>query len=282
VNIWGRTTEVWGGFTAFLFAVSVCFICWLLHIAGSYGPDFTISVNSSQLELNSRFVLITAATLLPAVYCFLSYPDCRSSLWKVSAGALVYAAALATGLALPLSSYPGTHYFAFPWGRAAAVHLVTVFASNLFLAPFWEEIVWRGCFLKKIRSFSSAPTGIVLMSLGWTVWHGGYITFLHSRGVPREELIVLPFTYFCLGIILGSVFELGRGSLWPCVILHAAFNASTVVYYSEYNRVSELSSYLSELIFTAIAASLFLWAAARSKRRNEAALGQSASLEGYN
>lgn len=101
------------------------------------------------------------------------------------------------------------------------------------------------------------------MSLGWTIWHGGYIAFLYSQGVPIEELKVLPFTYFFSGIILGSVFELGRKSIWPCVLLHVEFNASTLIYYTTDRRISELGSYVSEAIFMAIAAGTLFWIVTR-------------------
>jgi membrane protease YdiL (CAAX protease family) len=207
-----------------------------------------------------------AAPLLPALYCFFTYPECRSSVWKVNASWKVYLVAIATGLCLPFLSYPGTHFLAFPWGSSVAIHLALVFAKNLFLSPFWEEIIWRGCFLKKVRSFSSPSSGILLMSVGWTIWHGGYIAFLYSEGIPIDVLSVLPFTYFCTGIIFGSVFEMGRGSLWPCILLHAAFNAATVIYYTAYSRVSELGSYVSELVFVAIAAAVLFTIATRRSR----------------
>lgn len=263
-----RSAHTWDGPAAFSFAVSVCFVYWALCIAGSFGTDhtITITIRDFQFAVDTKSILVTGASLVPALYCFVTYSECRSSLKKVNANWKVYFVAVATGLSLPFLSYPGTHYLAFPWGRQAAVHLARVFAFNLLLSPFWEEIVWRGCFLKKIRSFSSASGGTLFMSVGWTIWHGGYIAFLYSTGLPIEMLFVLPFTYFCLGIILGSVFEMGRGSLWPCVLLHVGFNAASAVYYSEYNRVSELGSYVSELIFTAIAAALFFWVATRRNR----------------
>jgi membrane protease YdiL (CAAX protease family) len=258
--------RVWDGFTAFSFSVSVCFVYWALFIMGSYGTDYTITMRDPQFAIDTKFILLMAAPFLPALYCFVTYPECRSSLWKVNASWTVYLVAIATGLCLPFLSYPGTHYLAFPWGRPVAIHLAMVFAKNLFLSPFWEEIIWRGCFLKKVRLLTSASSGILLMSVGWTIWHGGYIAFLYSGGIPIEVLFVLPFTYFFMGIIFGSVFELGRGSLWPCVLLHAAFNAATVVYYTAYGRASELGSYVSELIFVAIAAGVLFRMATRKNR----------------
>jgi membrane protease YdiL (CAAX protease family) len=141
--------------------------------------------------------------------------------------------------------------------------LARALALNLFLGPLWEEIVWRGCFLKKVRSFSSPSSGILLMSIGFTFWHGGKIAVLYSEGVSIAVLSVLPFIYFCVGIVLGSLFELGRGSLWPCVLLHASFNAAADVYYGGYNRTSELGSYVAELVAVAVAAWLFLRAVIR-------------------
>lgn len=263
---WDRPKHVWDGPTAFFFAVSVCFVYWALCIIGSYGTDYTITIRDLQFAIDTKSILVIGASFVPAFYCFVTYSECRSSLLKINASWTVYLVAIATGLCLPFLSYPGTHYLAFPWGREVAMHLARVFAKNLFLSPFWEEIIWRGCFLKKIRSLTSASSGILLMSIGWTIWHGGYIAFLYSGGIPMEVLSVLPFTYFCTGIIFGSVFEMGGGSLWPCVLLHVGFNAATVVYYTAYNRASELGSYISELIFVAVAAVLFFWIATRRNR----------------
>ena len=261
--------RVWDRPTAFFFAVSACVVCWSLFIAGSFGPDFTITLRDLQFAIDTKFILLTAAPFLPALYCFVVYQECRLSMKKASANWKVYFAAITLGLSLPFLSYPGTHHFAFPWGSQVAIHLALVFAKNLFLSPFWEEIIWRGCFLKKIRSFSSVPSGILLMSVAWTIWHGGYIAFLYSEGIPIEVLRVLPFTYFCMGIIFGSIFEMGRGSIWPCVLLHASFNAATVVYYTPFNRESELGSYVSELIFTAIAATALFWIVVRRSRSSQ-------------
>jgi membrane protease YdiL (CAAX protease family) len=257
----------WDFFAAVSFILAACFVCWALSFAASFGPNFTITIRPLQWAVNTKFILLTAATFLPALCCFVVYPEVLSSLKKVNANWKVYLVAVVTGLSLPLLSYPGSHYYDFPWGREVAIHLGRVFAWNLFMAPFWEEIVWRGCFLKRIRSFCSAPTAILLMSVGWTIWHGGYIAFLYSGGIPVEALRILPLTYFCVGIILGSVFEMSRGSIWPCVLMHTSLNSATVIYYTPHNRAYEVSSYMSELIFAAILAAIFLWFAMRRTPR---------------
>lgn len=264
-------SRVWDGWAAAFFAISICGVYWALSIAGSFAADYTLwTFEAYNLEfvLDTNFVLLESAALIPAVYCFSCFPECRASIRKFNAGWRIYFIAVLAGLTLPFFSYPGTHYLAFPWGRTVAAHLARGFIFNLFMTPFWEEMVWRGCFQSRIRQLTSIPGGIVLMSLGWTVWHGGYIIALYSKGIPIEVLKILPLTYFCTGIVLGSIFELARGSLWPCVLLHAAFNASTLVYYAEYRRAYELGSYVSELIFLSIAACILFVVTIRTVRKD--------------
>lgn len=116
--------------------------------------------------MDIRLSLVTGASLLPALFCFALDPGSRASLKKFNASWTVYVVAIATGLRLPFLSYPGTHYLAFPWGREVGKHLGRVFALNLFLSPMWDEIVWRGCFLKNIRSVS-ARVSADQSQVGW-------------------------------------------------------------------------------------------------------------------
>ena len=254
-------STVWGGYTAFSFSVSVCFVCWALSLAATFGPGFDITIHPLHFTIQTSSILMMASAFLPAFYCFVTYPECRASLWKVNASWKVYAAALATGLCLPFTGYLGTHNPAFPWGSLVAVQLVAAFGKNLALGPFWEEIVWRGCILNKIRPFASTQRAILVTSIGWVVWHGGYFAFYYDRRYPVDILILFVFIVFFTGILFGSLFELGHGSIWPGALAHSAFAASGAFYYSDYNRTSELGSYVAELIFVAIAAGIFFRAA---------------------
>lgn len=262
-----RFVNKWNESSAFIFAISVCSFYWALSIAGSFGPQIKLAIPGIQFAITSKFVLLMAAPLLLAVLCIVLYAGCRASLKKVDAHWGVYLLAVTVGLALPFASYFGSHYSSFPWGRTTELTIVRVSILNLCLSPLWEEIIWRGCFFKKAKAFSSTSRAIVLSSVAWTIWHGGFIAYLYSEGIPIRVLSILPLLYFCMGILLCSVFEMGRGSLWPCVLLHAVFNASTLVYYQSYDRISEFSSYVAELVVTAIvAASLFIIAIRRANR----------------
>jgi len=267
-----RSTRVWDGYTAFSFSVAVCFVCWVLSLAATFGPGFDITIHPLQFTIQTSSILMTASALLPAFYCLFTYPECRASLWKVNASWKVYAAGIATGLCLPFTGYLGTHNPAFPWGSLVAARLVALFCKNLVRGPFWEEIVWRGCILKKVRPFASTQRAILLTSIGWTVWHGGYFAFYYNRGYPLDTLIVFALIVFFVGLLFGSLFELGRGSIWPGVLAHSAFDAAGVVYYSDYNRTSELGSYVAELILVAVAAGIVFRAAILKNRSSARAV----------
>ena len=261
----------WDRSKAIVFGVSVCLFYWTLTIAGSFGPQLRFAIPGLQLVIGSKFVLLMAAPLLPAIFCVAIYPECRASLTNPKASWVIYLAAVVVGPVVPFASYFGSHYSDFPWGNPTAVTFIRVFALNLFLSPLWEEIIWRGCFLKKIEPLCTVSGGILLSALGWTVWHGGFIAYLHSEGIPVNVLLTLPLIYFSSGIIFGALFQMGRGSLWPSVVLHAGFNAATLVYYRSHDRVSELSSYVAEMIFICIVAAIFFVTAVRRGRSSQVA-----------
>ena len=246
----------WRWSKAILFATAVCAFYWALSIAAAFGPQITLTFPIIDVAIGSQFVLSMLAALVPATTCFLLYAETRRSLRKWQAPWFVYLIAVATGLGLPFASYFGSHYASFPWNEESRHTLARVLAINLFLTPLWEEIIWRGSFLQKLSSFVSEPRAILVSSLAWTAWHGGYIAFLYAHGIPVGALLVLPLTYFCIGLILASLYEMANKSIWPCVLLHAALNASTTVYYKTFDRATELSSYVAELIAISAVAAL--------------------------
>lgn len=266
MKIWSRSTHIWDGYTAFSFCISVCFVCWVLSLTAIFGTDFNVTIHPLHFTFQTSSILMMASGFLPAFYCFVTFPECRSSIWKVSASWKVYATALVVGLCLPFTGYLGTHNPALPWGRPIAIQLTKQFAMSLALSPLWEEIIWRGCVLNKIRPLTSTPGAILLMSIGWTIWHGGYIAYYSKEGFSIPVLTVFVLIAFFTGIVFGSLFILGRGSIWPGVLAHSAFDAAMPIFYADYNRGNELGSYVAELIFVAIAAGLLLRAATRKNR----------------
>ena len=150
-----------------------------------------------------------------------------------------------------------------PMESCGTIKLLRVFVMNLLLSPLWEELIWRGCFFKKLTMFLMPRKATLASSLAWAFWHGGFLVYLYGEGISFKVLIVMPLTYFFSGILLCSTFVIAKESLWPCVLLHSALNAATLVYYANQDRLSEVSSYLAGLVAMAIAAVLMYRLATR-------------------
>lgn len=81
------------------------------------------------------------------------------------------------------------------------------------VAPFVEEIVFRGLLYGWLRARFGVNSGIALSSAGFALAHG----------IP----ILMP-ALFVHGAILAMVYQ-RSGSLWPSVIVHGLFNAVMIV-----------------------------------------------------
>lgn len=92
-------------------------------------------------------------------------------------------------------------------GRAV---LLAIFVAGA--GPFVEELFFRGALYTGLRTTASAASSVVTTGLMFTL--------IHFQ--PRSWLPI-----FLLAGCLGTVRALS-GSLWPCVLLHAAFNGSTL------------------------------------------------------
>jgi membrane protease YdiL (CAAX protease family) len=164
-----------------------------------------------------------------------------------------------------------------PWNSSTVSTLVRVFLINIFMAPLWEEIIWRAYFYRKVSSMLRAKSAILVSSLGFTVWHVGFLFYLSHSGIRPAMLIAVVPQIFFAGIILCSLFTLARSALAPCVILHTAFNASTPVYFSSGNRVNDLGSYIAGTIFTLIVA-IMMFRMVLRRAGNSSALVESSDL----
>jgi membrane protease YdiL (CAAX protease family) len=102
-----------------------------------------------------------------------------------------------------------------------------IMLSAVVLAPAAEELLFRGHLqTAMLYSFDRPGTSgagrwgaIVLSSIVFTIFHG--------------ELWMMP-PIFLLSLCLGFVYEWTR-NLWTPIVIHALFNASSVVYYFWYH-----------------------------------------------
>ncbi|MBZ5729199.1 MAG: CPBP family intramembrane metalloprotease, partial [Acidobacteriia bacterium] len=209
-----------------------------LFIVAGFAPGATISIPSLPFPITTTFLLPIYGYFIPGVFCLFIYPESRASLWKVKATWFAYGVAIVGGQ-IPFLSYLGSHKPAVPLTVSVTALFIVDFLVNLFLRPLWEAIMWRGIFQKGIRSFCSTKKAIFLSSLASTVSYGGYLAFLSWSGTAAGVVAVVGGVLFCQAIMLGSLYEVSRGNLWPCVVLHAGLVASEIVYYTKASVTSE-------------------------------------------
>ena len=90
--------------------------------------------------------------------------------------------------------------------------------SAVIVAPFFEEIIYRGLMQTALNRFSQWSGRWIVV-----VASAAIFTVIHVGGMPGASLPGI----FVLGILLGWIYEKTQ-SLLPCIIIHAAFNAFNV------------------------------------------------------
>jgi membrane protease YdiL (CAAX protease family) len=146
------------------------------------------------------------------------------ALRRVPLGLLVAAFFLGLGVHAPADKLNDVIFKLFPLKKEVsdalasqlvprgAVHAVMLAVLVAGAGPFCEELFFRGALYTGLRTTASAASSIVTTGLMFTLIHFE----------PREWLPI-----FLLAGCLGTVRALS-GSIWPGVLLHAAFNGSTL------------------------------------------------------
>lgn len=154
-------------------------------------------------------------------------------LLPIGIGFLAYGPGWATGLTPFTAPPPGLFQFLFPGhGVSPALLFLTSLLlmmtyGTLFGAPFalGEELGWRGYMLTRLID-AGLPRPILLSGLIWGIWHVPLIVtgiYIHSPflavGIVFFMVIVTAFGYIIARL------RLATGSVWPCMLLHASWNA---------------------------------------------------------
>lgn len=92
--------------------------------------------------------------------------------------------------------------------------IVWILLLAVVVAPFVEEIMFRGALYTWLRDRSGATVSILLSSFIFAVIH------------PQGLVGIVPLT--CIGIVLALIRE-WRGNLTSCMIAHACFNGGTLL-----------------------------------------------------
>lgn len=95
---------------------------------------------------------------------------------------------------------------------SAEPNILVEFISLCFAAPFFEELLFRGLILKKLKEISYFGVAVFIQALIFGIMHGNLLQGMYA---------------FALGIILALVCTWTK-SLWGSTIVHALFNLSNI------------------------------------------------------
>ena len=147
----------------------------------------------------------------------------------VAVGGVAYGLAWGTGLArfeVPILAEMGLHMLARPLRFAVLLGLALTVVSLLsLLSAAGEEIGWRGYLLTRLVE-AEVPRPVLVSGLVWALWHLPLALSGQYAAGPNRLLsaAVLVLSVVGIGFVLAFL-RLTTGSVWPAVVLHAAWNA---------------------------------------------------------
>jgi uncharacterized protein len=144
-------------------------------------------------------------------------------------GLFAYGVAWAAGFAEFQSPLPpSSHLYVNSWALnlAASFLLMSTLGTVLSgLSAFGEELGWRGYMLTRLIA-AGVPKPVLASGLIWSVWHVPLILSGQYAAGSRPQLSAI---LFMIGVVatgyLAAYVRLRSGSVWPPVMLHAAWNA---------------------------------------------------------
>ncbi|QDU32311.1 CAAX amino terminal protease self- immunity [Poriferisphaera corsica] len=162
----------------------------------------------------------------------------RSVGGDVLAGVLAFVAGMPVILGMLAIAIAGTvmlggtvellgHEILITISQSKSMGAIAIFGvSAIVVAPIVEEVLFRGAMQTTLFNLlirGHADDKRMELIVRWGVVFVSAIVFMsiHMSAVPSWQPLVGHFT---LGLILAWLYE-RRGSLWPCIILHALFNA---------------------------------------------------------
>jgi membrane protease YdiL (CAAX protease family) len=120
---------------------------------------------------------------------------------------------------------------------------------NLFAGPLWEELGWRGFLQPHLQTNRSTFIASLLVGVAWGPWHAPLqLRAYYATGDANPIMAFLVFCWIIVGLsaILGWQYETTSGSIFPCVVFHAAWN--------------DTSQYFPDLAFHKDGIAPILWA----------------------
>ncbi|HLZ61377.1 MAG TPA: CPBP family intramembrane glutamic endopeptidase [Ktedonosporobacter sp.] len=117
----------------------------------------------------------------------------------------------------------------FLWTVFLSTTLITLFYLVLFSGG--EELGWRGFMLTRLVD-ARIPQPLFVCALIWWLWHVPFLlsgTYTPGNNPSLVLTLVISFGSIVAFNYFISWLRLRTGSIWPCLIAHAAWNAITQV-----------------------------------------------------
>lgn len=220
------------------------FIVPLQKICGALFQWLHISSSTLHFSVAVHFSLSLLIACLLALFFFMLQPETRRIIWRqfpkessykqdiliaLLAWPISYPVLLCVSQVLDLLTYLLFHVRELP--DQTAVHFLKMtidqpfsFLLNMitiiFMAPFIEEIIFRGFLQTYIRKFFRPAGAIALSSFCFACFH-----FSPEQGLGNIPLIG---SLWAFALFLGFVYE-RQGSLLSPICLHGTFNALSVL-----------------------------------------------------
>jgi uncharacterized protein len=164
-----------------------------------------------------------------------------------------------------------------PWASISLYFMFTATISVItnFATVLGEEIGWRGFLVPELaKRYGFAATAVV-SGLIWALWH--YPLLLLGDYHPDTPVwFYLPlFTLLVPAIsFVWTWMRLKSGSLWPCVMLHAAHNTFIQRFFDPLTVYSKKTGYVAGEFGAALGVISILMAVYFWKRRGEVETGR--------
>lgn len=122
-----------------------------------------------------------------------------------------------------------------PASRFIAGLLIAVSVGILGMAPLavGEEVGWRSYLLTRLIQ-ARIPRPVLVSGLVWAFWHAPLILSgkLNPSAYPKLSFVLFAVTVVSLGSLLARL-RLETDSIWPPIVLHAAWNSIIVAFLGE-------------------------------------------------
>lgn len=124
---------------------------------------------------------------------------------------------------------PADPMLRFVWTIFLALTVGTAFFAILFSGG--EELGWRGFMLTRLIE-AKIPQPLLVSALIWGFWHVPFLlsgSYAPAGGPSLPLTIVMFFVAVTASNYYVSWLRLRTGSIWPCIVAHAAWNAVTQI-----------------------------------------------------